>query len=1377
MKQNNNFSFKPNEINKKYSFQDKNLIMNNLNLDYQTTDPSSSNVQDIFQKQKKLNDDLATLSTNQNLNFDQNENTLNNSNPNKINFNQILNNSNQSKNKIDFNQSSYDKQDKNLININKERNPRDKLDELINKFNNLYSSESDIRNDDKYHTLRNLDETKFNINNINNFSTDKINSRHLYKKLQNTESNTSKNIINKSSDDLNYIHKRNKNRPKRVLINNNIRKHNTDLIPNKYTNTNYYSNRNQILNKIRSSNSSMNKIKSKSNSQISKDVFKAIREKKLMNDYYSNSNIDNDNSDLSTMSIKANMVINEFKKTLLEAEKIESELNKSKYSLNTYTIGNTTNDLFNINNNLNLTNTDINNIQTQNSFYNNQNNNTINTNTINTKNTSKIQKNNNINMNINDNNINNINNNSINEEDFLEEEDEFEKLKMQNQLLKKANSVLKNQNKILSYEINSYKNSSVYKNPFSQYDKELNNFIQDLKTSLDKATQVNHSLEEMNNKSEKENNSLKEKNKQLLFNLNSIKKECEKIVKENSEIKFELENKISEINTKNENIEQMRKEISELNNIINNTKNKITYLNNIQESNKLSQKDNEDLILQLKDTIENLQKINLQNNNEIIDLKNKLDSSKALLASKNDDIANINDDMEKKDLIIQNKESQINELNLIIKELNNKNVKNKNEIQEIQIDKEKLKNEIKTIKMLLTDRERTISELKNSIQFLTKTFNKNINMINNNINNALMSEENNALDINQSLKQLVGKMQEEINELNKKNNESKKEKKKLEIEINEFNEQYEQLKNEYQLLYQKFKEQNRNIELMKNEFLQKNKNKEIQKLTKNNIELLAKYKKAQNENIIKSQQLAQYKKNYKILNNQLMEFTAKNYNANLNSNNSFNNESNNNISENQEIDMNEYNMNDINDINDININNNIIPKINNDIKLMESLNMDENNLLQYSSNDNNDLNKLYQKYPELDNNIIDNSTQIDKDINQNLITDENLMNSLNTDKYKLTTEESDKKNISDDIKNKIILTDKEKLTPVQDKFNLSTQINTNKLNFKLFNNNNNNISNLDSNDFRSKTFPSSIINNKYNNEINEDSLEGKNIISENNSISQNNIYTLKGNLLIYFNINEKKFKIVNPVDKTNGLFENYLSKGSNIPLTLNTYLGFFILLNDFIFFYDEENNTINLLNKLISSHINGGCILINQELYSISGIDNLSCEKYSLNKRKNIILPCVNYPRINAGLCNVNNKYLYIFFGEKCINTIERLNLSIDYESMKEYVNSWECIKIYSLIENGKQICLEKFTSYLDDYNNVIILGGNNDKGEQNQDIYGLNLENNEISIIGKIDTCALYLGQNTQLNDSIFAIYDAKNGIHFFNKELDYHEIYNFNL
>ena len=55
--------------------------------------------------------------------------------------------------------------------------------------------------------------------------------------------------------------------------------------------------------------------------------------------------------------------------------------------------------------------------------------------------------------------------------------------------------------------------------------------------------------------------------------------------------------------------------------------------------------------------------------------------------------------------------------------------------------------------MVLADRERTISELKKSISFLTKTFNKNMNIINYNISSALMKEENNNLDVNQSLKE------------------------------------------------------------------------------------------------------------------------------------------------------------------------------------------------------------------------------------------------------------------------------------------------------------------------------------------------------------------------------------------------------------------------------------------------------------------------------------------------------------------------------------------------------------------------------------------------------------------------------------------------
>ena len=114
---------------------------------------------------------------------------------------------------------------------------------------------------------------------------------------------------------------------------------------------------------------------------------------------------------------------------------------------------------------------------------------------------------------------------------------------------------------------------------------------------------------------------------------------------------------------------------------------------------------------------------------------------------------------------------------------------------------------------------------------------------------------------------------------------------------------------------------------------------------------------------------------------------------------------------------------------------------------------------------------------------------------------------------------------------------------------------------------------------------------------------------------------------------------------------------------------------------------------------------------------------------------------------------------------------------MKEYINNWEYMQINSVMENGDKISLERFTLFLDDYNNVIIIGGNDSKGNVNQELYSINLENNEINSIGKIDTTALYIGQNIQLDDSNFAIYDSRNGLHFFNKELDYHEIYNFNI
>jgi hypothetical protein len=133
-------------------------------------------------------------------------------------------------------------------------------------------------------------------------------------------------------------------------------------------------------------------------------------------------------------------------------------------------------------------------------------------------------------------------------------------------------------------------------------------------------------------------------------------------------------------------------------------------------------------------------------------------------------------------------------------------------------------------------------------------------MINNNINNALSNDETENFDINKGLNIIIEKMQKEIYESNKKISNKEKERIRLEKEINAYNEQYEQIKYDYQILFQKYKEQNKIIEMIKTEFLKRNNDNQIQHLTKVNFDILAKLKKSQEENIIKTQQLEKLKK-------------------------------------------------------------------------------------------------------------------------------------------------------------------------------------------------------------------------------------------------------------------------------------------------------------------------------------------------------------------------------------------------------------------------------------------------------------------------------------------------------------------------------------
>ena len=337
----------------------------------------------------------------------------------------------------------------------------------------------------------------------------------------------------------------------------------------------------------------------------------------------------------------------------------------------------------------------------------------------------------------------------------------------------------------------------------------------------------------------------------------------------------------------------------------------------------------------------------------------------------------------------------------------------------------------------------------------------------------------------------------------------------------------------------------------------------------------------------------------------------------------------------------------------------------------------------------------------------------------------------------------------------------------------SSYRNYNNLTSNCFYNKNKNTFELNSQEYDANVLKTSCnenINNKFC-EIN---------FSESAINNYNNIYTLVGTKIIGFNLLKKKFILINPIDKTDNLFNNNLKilKNYNItPITLTNSLGFFILINNYIFFYASKNNTLNIISQLSSTHWNGGFISINNEnLYIISGIDTTGCEMLSLEEKKVYNLPNTNYIRVNSGICNVNNEYIYALFGKNSDNSIERLNIRYN----DQIGQKWELINI---INSNDNIFLNNLEQFLCFYNedNIIILGGDNHSKKDGSinEIIKFNIYDNSLKNIGFINLKSLYLNQITFIDDEFFSAYDKKNGLHFFNKDLEQqqHVIFNFQI
>ncbi len=447
-------------------------------------------------------------------------------------------------------------------------------------------------------------------------------------------------------------------------------------------------------------------------------------------------------------------------------------------------------------------------------------------------------------------------------------EQEYNKIKKMPKKDLLSENDLKNKNNILESEIKHYKNNPVYKTPYTQYDSNLNNFIEELRNALDNTQMSNNELREVILKLQNSNENLSDSNLELIRNYEITKEELEKVIKENSNLKGSIMLKDEKINELNFIIDDQKKSMSQMEEMLLTNEKKINYLKTVENSSKQTENDNEVIINNLKETIENLQKNGNNYDEDINKLNEKIYDYMELINEREKIIDNLNNEIQVKNNEIDDFNNKIKEKEKIINKYKVDSMKSKNDYQEILFDNEKLKAQIESFKLLLKDREKTIDSLKKSVSFLSKTFDNNLKL---KIINKTEESSNVPKNQNEKNNKYVENLEYQIKKLKEENSELKNENKKYENEYNEYINQFEQNKYDYQLLYKKYKEQENIIENLKENFSKNRKDNELEELIKKNQQIMEKLKLIQEENENKNNELSILKKNYDRVNNILKE--------------------------------------------------------------------------------------------------------------------------------------------------------------------------------------------------------------------------------------------------------------------------------------------------------------------------------------------------------------------------------------------------------------------------------------------------------------------------------------------------------------------------
>ena len=263
---------------------------------------------------------------------------------------------------------------------------------------------------------------------------------------------------------------------------------------------------------------------------------------------------------------------------------------------------------------------------------------------------------------------------------------------------------------------------------------------------------------------------------------------------------------------------------------------------------------------------------------------------------------------------------------------------------------------------------------------------------------------------------------------------------------------------------------------------------------------------------------------------------------------------------------------------------------------------------------------------------------------------------------------------------------------------------------------------------------SDINNEEEENEQKEEEQKEENEIDEETPAKETNtssipqdlsLFSITRNYLLCFNLKQRKFISVDPKGY-DVFYQSYTPNGS---ISYNTLSGLFVLSGpnfDTLYYYSSKNNSIVKFFTFKFNHQNGIIFLDTSSKYllAVSGTNTNKVERLCFETPVIDELPSLNATRGEASCCLVND-VVYVFFGyspekKKCLDSVE-------YLDMKNVEEGWKLIEL-----NEKQFELKGVSVARLGAREMIIVGGENGKGEANKNMIYFNVDEKKMTKLEK---------------------------------------------